>query len=134
MPRSCKGNPELTDSFDLLYRGLEITTGGQRIHVYQELVESMKSRGLDPESFSSYLEVFKYGMPPHGGFAIGLERLAPLLERQRRLDAVGRFGLRCVRVVADLVDVDRVRGHAVVGADGVGTDGRLNRGCTAVVA
>ncbi|GBC76211.1 Aspartate--tRNA(Asp/Asn) ligase [bacterium HR07] len=68
-------NPALTRSFDLLYKGLEITTGGQRIHQYELLVESIKSRGLDPENFAFYLEVFKYGMPPHGGFAIGAERL-----------------------------------------------------------
>ncbi len=68
-------NPELTLSFDLLYKGLEITTGGQRIHQYEKLVESMRGRELTPEAFEFYLEVFKYGMPPHGGFAIGAERL-----------------------------------------------------------
>ncbi|HHY48085.1 MAG TPA: aspartate--tRNA(Asn) ligase [Firmicutes bacterium] len=70
-----KENPSLTRSFDLLFRGLEVTTGGQRIHDYNMLVESMRSRGLDPNRFSDYLETFKYGMPPHGGLAIGLERL-----------------------------------------------------------
>jgi nondiscriminating aspartyl-tRNA synthetase len=68
-------NPALTRSFDLLYKGVEITTGGQRIHEYERLVESMRGRGLDPANFEFYLEVFKYGMPPHGGFAIGAERL-----------------------------------------------------------
>ncbi len=68
-------NPALTRSFDLLYKGLEITTGGQRIHEYERLVESIRGRGLNPENFEFYLEVFKYGMPPHGGFAIGAERL-----------------------------------------------------------
>lgn len=68
-------NPALTRSFDLLYKGLEITTGGQRIHEYERLIESMRGRGLDPGNFEFYLEVFKYGMPPHGGFAIGAERL-----------------------------------------------------------
>ena len=66
---------DLTKSFDLLLRGLEVTTGGQRIHQYDLLVEKIKERGLDPEGFEFYLEVFKYGMPPHGGFAIGAERL-----------------------------------------------------------
>ncbi|AZR74487.1 aspartate--tRNA(Asn) ligase [Anoxybacter fermentans] len=65
----------LTHSFDLLFRGLEITTGGQRIHDYEQLKASIISRGLSVESFSDYLEVFKFGMPPHGGLAIGLERL-----------------------------------------------------------
>jgi nondiscriminating aspartyl-tRNA synthetase len=66
---------DLTKSFDLLLRGTEVTTGGQRIHNYDLLVEKMKERGLDPDDFEFYLEVFKYGMPPHGGFAIGAERL-----------------------------------------------------------
>ena len=69
----------LTHSFDLLFRGLEITTGGQRIHNYQQLKESIASRGLNVESFKDYLEVFKFGMPPHGGLAIGLERLTAQL-------------------------------------------------------
>ncbi|MCI2429792.1 aspartate--tRNA(Asn) ligase [Candidatus Acetothermia bacterium] len=68
-------NPRLTRSFDLLYKGLEITTGGQRIHQYEMLAENIKGRGLDPANFEFYLEIFKSGMPPHGGFAIGAERL-----------------------------------------------------------
>lgn len=71
--------PTLTASFDLLMNGLEVTTGGQRIHQAAMLVESIRSRGLNPESFASYLEVFRYGMPPHGGFAIGAERLTARL-------------------------------------------------------
>ncbi|MFW6035038.1 MAG: aspartate--tRNA(Asn) ligase [Halothermotrichaceae bacterium] len=66
---------EETLSFDLLFRGLEITTGGQRIHSYQLLTENMKKFGLVPENYQFYLDIFKYGMPPHGGLAIGLERL-----------------------------------------------------------
>jgi nondiscriminating aspartyl-tRNA synthetase len=72
-------NSELTSSFDLLYRGLEITTGGQRIHNYEQLVNSIRNRGLGPEDFEFYLDAFKYGMPPHGGFAIGAERLTMLM-------------------------------------------------------
>lgn len=71
--------PELTASFDLLMGGLEITTGGQRIHELEQLIASIRSRGLNPEHFDSYLELFRYGMPPHGGFAIGLERLTSRL-------------------------------------------------------
>ncbi|MGD2247877.1 MAG: aspartate--tRNA(Asn) ligase [Candidatus Methanofastidiosia archaeon] len=66
---------ELTKSFDLLLRGIEVTTGGQRIHQYGLLVEKIQQAGLNPEDFDFYLEAFKYGMPPHGGFAIGAERL-----------------------------------------------------------
>ena len=65
----------LTKSFDLIYDGLEITTGGQRIHDYEMLKENIIKFGLNPDDFSFYLDTFKYGMPPHGGFAIGLERL-----------------------------------------------------------
>jgi nondiscriminating aspartyl-tRNA synthetase len=64
-----------TMSFDLLFRGLEITSGGRRINEYDMLVENIKRFGLEPEDLAGYLEVFKYGCPPHGGFAIGLERL-----------------------------------------------------------
>ena len=61
--------------FDLLYEGLEITTGGQRLHLRQDLERSLISRGISPESFESHLKMFEIGMPPHGGLAIGLERL-----------------------------------------------------------
>ncbi|WP_213818339.1 aspartate--tRNA(Asn) ligase [Garciella nitratireducens] len=65
----------MTKSFDLIYKGLEITTGGQRIHDYEMLKNNMIRFGVNPEDFEFYLNTFKYGMPPHGGFAIGLERL-----------------------------------------------------------
>lgn len=65
----------VTLSFDLLFGGMEVTTGGQRIHSYQEQVEKMVSRGMNPEEFEHYLMIHKYGMPPHGGLGIGLERL-----------------------------------------------------------
>jgi nondiscriminating aspartyl-tRNA synthetase len=65
----------LTKGFDLLYKGLEVTTGSQRINNYQMLVDNMKKFGLKPENFEFYLEIFRYGMPPHGGLAIGTERL-----------------------------------------------------------
>lgn len=67
-------DPGYTKSFDLLFRGVEITTGGQRIHQYKKLIENLKKWKLDPEKFSFYLQAFKYGMPPHGGSATGLER------------------------------------------------------------
>lgn len=74
-------NPEETLSFDLLFRGMEITTGGQRIHDYEEQVLKMKRRGMTVELFESYLMMHRYGMPPHGGLGLGLERFtARLLE------------------------------------------------------
>ncbi|MGB9834673.1 MAG: aspartate--tRNA(Asn) ligase [bacterium] len=74
-----KDNPSITRSFDLLFRGMEVTTGGQRIHDYGLLVQNIKKFGLDPENFDFYLEPFKYGMPPHGGLAIGAERITARL-------------------------------------------------------
>ena len=74
-----KENPEETLSFDLLFRGLEVTTGGQRIHSYKEQVEKMLARGMQVENFESYLMLHKYGMPPHGGLGLGLERLTAKL-------------------------------------------------------
>lgn len=68
-------DPSLTISYDLLMRGREITSGGQRIHKEEQYVEKMMKRGMHPENFKFYLETFRNGMPPHGGFAIGLERI-----------------------------------------------------------
>ncbi|MGB9671985.1 MAG: aspartate--tRNA(Asn) ligase [Candidatus Norongarragalinales archaeon] len=68
-----------TRGFDLLFNGLEIVTGGQRIHDYELLQARFKEKGFKPENFEFYFEAFKYGMPPHGGFAIGLERLTAKL-------------------------------------------------------
>lgn len=70
-----KEDSKLAESFDLLFRGLEITTGGQRIHDYDMLLKKMERFGIEEEELGSYTEVFKYGMPPHGGLGIGLERL-----------------------------------------------------------
>lgn len=67
--------PEFTRSFDLLFRGLEMCSGSQRVHNYETLVERIKEKGLDPAKFDFYLQAFKYGIPPHGGIGMGLERL-----------------------------------------------------------
>lgn len=69
----------LTRGLDLIFRGVEITSGGQRVHEHDVLVEELRKRKMNPEDFAGYLEVFKHGMPPHGGFAIGAERLTALL-------------------------------------------------------
>ena len=66
--------PEFSNSFDLLFRGLELATGGQRLHRYEDYLGALAARGEDPLTYESYLRAFRYGMPPHGGFAIGLER------------------------------------------------------------
>jgi nondiscriminating aspartyl-tRNA synthetase len=66
--------PGSTNGFDLLFRGLELVTGGQRLHRHADYLAALAERGQDPAPYASYLEVFEHGMPPHGGFAIGLER------------------------------------------------------------
>ncbi|HXF64456.1 MAG TPA: aspartate--tRNA(Asn) ligase, partial [Caldilineaceae bacterium] len=67
--------PGYSNSFDLLFRGAELVTGGQRLHRYPDYLAALARAGYSPEPFAAYLEAFRYGMPPHGGFAIGLERL-----------------------------------------------------------
>ncbi len=67
-------DPETSRSFDLLWRGLEVTTGSQRIHDHALLCEKMKERGLDPQEYDYYVSAFRHGMPPHGGLGLGLER------------------------------------------------------------
>jgi nondiscriminating aspartyl-tRNA synthetase len=71
--------PEWSRGFDALYRGLEIVTGGQRLHRYADYSAALAARGLDESPFAAYLDAFRYGMPPHGGFALGLERFTAQL-------------------------------------------------------
>lgn len=68
-------NPEYSLSYDLLFRGLEVLSGSQRVNDYDQLVQIIKDRGMKPEDFELYLQSFKYGMPPEGGFSFGLERM-----------------------------------------------------------
>ena len=68
------GDPRWSNSFDLVFRGLELTTGGQRLHRYADYLAALAARGESPEPYAGYLDAFAHGMPPHGGFAIGLER------------------------------------------------------------
>ena len=68
-----------SNSFDLLFRGLELVTGGQRLHRYEDYVAALGARGEDPLAYESYLQAFRYGMPPHGGFGMGLERVTQKL-------------------------------------------------------
>lgn len=72
-------NNERTLSFDLIFKGMEITTGGQRLHKYEDYITKMKNLGMDTKDFTEYLETFQYGMPPHGGLGLGLERLTALI-------------------------------------------------------
>jgi len=70
-----RGTNGAAQSFDLLFQGVEITTGGQRLHHRGDLEAALRKRGMDPRAFESHLKMFELGMPPHGGLAIGLERL-----------------------------------------------------------
>jgi nondiscriminating aspartyl-tRNA synthetase len=75
-----RGTMGASNSFDLLFQGVEITTGGQRLHRREDLEQALRERGIDPVNFRDHPRMFDLGMPPHGGFAIGLERLtSPIL-------------------------------------------------------
>jgi nondiscriminating aspartyl-tRNA synthetase len=77
--------PEFSNSFDLLFRGQELITGGQRLHRYEDYLAALGRAGLNPEPYAGYLEAFRHGMPPHGGFAIGLERWVARLTGARNI-------------------------------------------------
>ncbi|MDZ5610320.1 aspartate--tRNA(Asn) ligase [Bacillus pseudomycoides] len=94
-----KENQAVTDSFDLLYKGLEITSGAQRIHEYGMLLASFKEKGLQPENFQSYIDTFRYGCPPHGGFGIGLERLVYKFLELSNVREASAFPRDCTRLV-----------------------------------
>ena len=92
-------DPKFTLSFDLLFKGLEVTTGGQRIHDYREILAKMEKRNMDPEDIASYLMIFKYGMPPHGGLGIGLERLTMRLLDEQNVRETSLFPRDVTRLV-----------------------------------
>ena len=77
-----RGRPTYSNSFDLLFRGLEIVTGGQRLHAYADYVAALEGR---TEPYEEYLQAFRHGMPPHGGFALGLERWVARLTGARNV-------------------------------------------------
>lgn len=86
-----KDDSDYACSFDLFFRGLEVTTGGQRIHDYEQQVRKMRDKGLNPDDFESFLMIHKYGMPPHGGLGIGLERLLMMLLNQKNVREASLF-------------------------------------------
>ncbi len=83
MPK--EDNPEICKAFDLMYKDLEISSGAQRIHLYDLLVENIKKKGLNPDGFTYYLEAFKYGMPPHAGWGLGADRFTMVLTQQENI-------------------------------------------------
>jgi nondiscriminating aspartyl-tRNA synthetase len=84
-------NPEISNTFDLLCNGTEITSGGQRRHTYDSMLEGIQMKGMDPSNFTDYLSIFKYGMPPHGGFGMGLERLTMTILKQKNIREASLF-------------------------------------------
>jgi nondiscriminating aspartyl-tRNA synthetase len=82
---------ELTNTFDLLCGGTEITSGGQRRHTYESMLEGIKAKGMDPANFEDYLSIFKFGMPPHGGFGMGLERLTMTILKLKNIREASLF-------------------------------------------
>ena len=85
------GRPRFSKSFDLLFRGLEIATGGQRLHRHEDYLAALQAAGQDPTPLAGYLEAFRHGMPPHGGFAIGLERFVARLAEVANVREVALF-------------------------------------------
>ena len=83
--------PGFSNSFDLIFRGLELITGGQRLHRYEDYLAALAARGESPEAYEGYLQAFRYGMPPHGGFAIGLERWTARLVGAKNIREVTLF-------------------------------------------
>jgi aspartyl-tRNA synthetase len=81
-------DPSLTKSYDLIYRGTEISTGAQREHRVEVLEEQAKAKGMDPAELSFYLDFFRYGVPPHGGFGMGLARVLMLMLQQSSIREV----------------------------------------------
>lgn len=96
-------NPSLTNTFDLLCAGTEITSGGQRRHTYESMVEGIKMKGMDPANFGDYLSIFKHGMPPHGGFGMGLERLTMTLLKLKNIREATLFPSDTKRIAGNRI-------------------------------
>jgi nondiscriminating aspartyl-tRNA synthetase len=84
-------DPRWSNSFDLLFKGVELVTGGQRLHRYSDYLAALQARGESPEAYNTYLQAFRHGMPPHGGFAIGLERFVSRLTGAENVREVTLF-------------------------------------------
>ena len=79
MPKDEKADSKISEGFDALYLGVEISSGGQRIHLPELLTKRIKAKGLNPNNFKDYIDSFRYGAPPHAGWSIGLERLTQMI-------------------------------------------------------
>ncbi len=103
-------NPDLTNTFDLLCSGTEITSGGQRRHTYESMVEGIRAKEMDPDNFLDYLTVFKHGMPPHGGFGMGLERLTMTLLGLKNIREASLFPSDPKRIAGNKIKANIVFG------------------------
>ncbi len=107
-------NPEYSLSYDLIFRGVELLSGSQRINNYDQLLAAMKSRGLNPDDFVMYLQAFKYGMPPEGGFSFGLERFTMLILELANIREASMFPRDMERVDVRLSALKKPRQRAGV--------------------
>lgn len=107
-------NPEITNTFDLLCNGTEITSGGQRRHTYSSMLEGIQMKGLNPSEFNDYLSIFKYGMPPHGGFGMGLERLTMTILKLKNIREVSLFPSDPKRIAGN-----RIKANIVFGSENI---------------
>lgn len=86
-----ENNPKISKAFDLIHNGLEISSGTQRIHIPELLIKQIKSKGLNPENFKYYIDVFRYGAPFHSGWSIGLERMTMTITGKSNIREVTMF-------------------------------------------
>ncbi len=106
--------PEITNTFDLLCAGTEITSGGQRRHTYTSMLQGLAEKGMQPDEFEDYLSIFKYGMPPHGGFGMGLERLTMTLLGLKNIREASLFPSDPKRIAGK-----RIKAHMFFGGENV---------------
>jgi len=85
LPKDGKADEKLSEGFDAIYKGMEISSGGQRIHIPELLIQRLKAKKLNPKNFKSYVDSFRFGAPPHAGWSIGLERLTQLVTGQTNI-------------------------------------------------
>ena len=91
MPKDEKSDAELSEGFDAIYKGMEISSGGQRIHIPELLEKRLEANGLNPKDFESYIDSFRFGAPPHAGWSIGIERFTQVLLEMANVREVCMF-------------------------------------------
>lgn len=107
-------NPLISNTFDLLCAGTEITSGGQRRHTYASMLEGLEMKGMDYKNFGDYLSIFKYGMPPHGGFGMGLERLTMTILGLKNIREASLFPSDPKRIAGN-----RLKAHIFFGSENI---------------